>query len=71
MIVTHITATESEIRFTLDTPLLDEKLRVSMYSPALGEEVEICSLSLRVSGDSFTLSRRLSGRDGLTFCYVV
>ena len=71
MTVTHITATESEIRFTLDTPLLDEKLRVSMYSPALGEEVEICSLSLRVSGDSFTLSRRLSGRDGLTFCYVV
>ena len=71
MTVTHITATESEIRFTLDTPLLEEKLRVSMYSPALGEEVEICSLSLRVTGDSFTLSRRLSGRDGLAFCYVV
>ena len=71
MTVTRIIATENEIRFTLDTPLLEEKLRVSMYSPALGEEVEICSLSLRVSGDSFTLSRRLSGRDGLTFCYVV
>ena len=71
MTITRITAAENEIRFTLDTPLSDEKLRVSMYSPALGEEVEICSLSLRVSGDSFSLSRRLSGRDGLNFCYVV
>ena len=71
MTITRITATENEIRFQLDTPLSEEKLRVSMYSPALGEEVEICSLSLRVSGDSFSLSRRLSGRDGLTFCYVV
>ena len=71
MKITQITATDQEIRFTLDGPVTGEKLRVSMYSPALGEEVEICSLSMTVSGDGFTLSRRLSGRDGISFCYVV
>ncbi len=71
MNITQITATDQEIRFTLDSPVLSEKLRVSMYSPALGEEVEICSLSMTVSGDGFTLARRLSGRDGISFCYVV
>ena len=71
MKITQITATDQEIRFTLDSPVLSEKLRVSMYSPALGEEVEICSLSMTVNGDGFTLSRRLSGRDGISFCYVV
>ena len=71
MTITRITATDTEIRFTLDAPLSGEKLRVSMYSPALGEEVEICSLSMTVSGDFFTVSRRLSGRDGITLCYIV
>ena len=71
MKITQITATDKEIRFALDCPVTEEKLRVSMYSPALGEEVEICSLSMTVNGDSFTLSRRLSGRDGISFCYVV
>ena len=70
MKITRITATEEEIRFTLDAPVTGEKLRVSMYSPALGEEVEICSLSLSVSGDSFSVSRRIAGRDGIAFCYV-
>ena len=70
MKITRITATGEEIRFTLDAPVTGEKLRVSMYSPALGEEVEICSLSLTVFGNSFSVSRRIAGRDGITFCYV-
>ena len=70
MKITRITATEEEIRFTLDAPVTGEKLRVSMYSPALGEEVEICSLSLSVSGDAFSVSRRIAGRAGIAFCYV-
>ena len=46
----------------------DRRIRVSLFSPALGEEAELCSVSLTVSGSEFTVSRRLAGRDGAFLC---
>ena len=71
MHITSISAGEREIRFSLSAPVRDRKIRVSLFPAAVGEEGEICSVTLTVNGDSFTLSRHLSGRDGLTFRYVV
>ena len=69
MNVTAITARENEIRFTLDSAVQNRRIRVSMFSPALGEEGELCSLSLTVSGSAFSLSRRIANRDGALLCY--
>lgn len=69
MNVTAITAREDEILFTLDCAVQNRRIRVSMFSPALGEEGEICSLSLSVSGSSFSVSRRIAKRDGALLCY--
>ena len=71
MHITSISAGEREIRFSLSAPVRDRKIRVSLFPAAVGEEGEICSVTLTVNGDFFTLSRHLSGRDGLTFRYVV
>ncbi len=71
MYITSITAAAEEIRFQLAEPAPGEKLRVSLFPAAVGEEGELCSVSVTVQGDSFSIGRRLSGRDGLTLRCVV
>lgn len=70
MKICKITMSGENLRFQLEEAVQEEKIRVSLYSPALGEEMELCSLTLTVRCDSFTVPRRLSGRDGLCLCYV-
>ena len=71
MHITRIAAVGGEIVFTLDAPADAHKIRVSLFPAAVGEEGELCSLSMTVTGDHFTLFRRLSGKDGITCRYVV
>lgn len=71
MHITRIAAAGGEIVFQLDTQAKDAKIRVSLFPAAVGEEGEICSLTMTVTGESFMLSRRLSGKDGITCRYVV
>lgn len=71
MHITSITAAAEEIRFTLSEPVDDEKLHVSVFPAAVGEEGELCSVNVTVQGGTFSIGRRLSGRDGLTLRYVV
>lgn len=70
MKIRQITVSGDDIRFQLSEAVEAEKIRVSLYSPALGEEMNLCSLTLTVQGTSFTVPRRLSGRDGMCLCYV-
>lgn len=71
MQIRSIAAVGGEIRFGLDAPAEAHKIRVSLFPAAVGEEGEICSLSMTVTGDFFTLSRRLAGKDSITCRYVV
>ena len=71
MQIISVTASGGEIRFQLDAPVDAHKIRVSLFPAAVGEEGEICSLTMTVTGESFMLSRRLSGKDGITCRYVV
>ncbi len=71
MQIISVTASDGELRFQLDAPVDAHKIRVSLFPAAVGEEGELCSLSMTVTGDSFTLSRRLSGKDDITCRYVV
>lgn len=71
MHITSITAAAEEIRFTLSEPVAGERLHVSVFPAAVGEEGELCSVNVTVQGDTFSIGRRLSGRDGLTCRYIV
>jgi hypothetical protein len=55
----------------LDGPVSEKKLHIALFPAAVAEEGELCSVNLTVTGETFSLSRHLSGRDGLTFRYVV
>ncbi len=66
MHINRITAGPDEIRFVPDEPVTDHRVRVSLFPAAVGEEGEVCSITVTVSGDSFSIPRRLSGKDGLT-----
>lgn len=71
MKVAAIAADSGEIIFTLDTPVEARRVRVSLFSPALAEERELCSVTVTVNGTRFSIPRRLAGRDGLTLCYTL
>ena len=71
MKIAEITASREEIRFALSEAVSRQRLRVSLFSPALMEEAPLCSLSVTAEGDFFTLSRRIAGRDGAYLCYTV
>ncbi len=71
MYINRITAVGGEIVFSLDTAADNAKIRVSLFPAAVGEEGELCSVTMTVTGDTFSLSRRLSGKDGITYRYVV
>jgi len=71
MKVTRITASKEEIRIQLDAPAPGRRFSVSLFSPALGEDAPLCSLSTTAQGDSLTLSRYISGQDGAFLCYVL
>ncbi len=71
MHITSITAGKEEIRFYLDAPVSECRVRVSLFSAAIGEEGELCSVTMTVTGNCFSISRRISGRDGLTCRYVI
>ncbi len=71
MQIISVTAVGGEIVFHLDAPADAHKIRVSLFPAAVGEEGELCSLSMTVTGAFFTVPRRLSGKDGITCRYVV
>ncbi len=71
MQIRSVAALGGEIVFTLDAPVTARKIRVSLFPAAVGEEGELCSVTMTVTGGSFSLSRRLSGKDGITCRYVV
>lgn len=71
MRITGIEATGEEIRFRLDAPVGERRIRLSAYLPALGEEAEVYTAGMSVRGDAFSIPRRLGGEDGLTLYYAV
>ena len=70
MRIRQIDAEGEEIRFRLDEPVRAQRIRLSAYLPALGEEAEVYTAGMSVDGDSFSIPRRLGGEDGLTLFYV-
>jgi len=71
MHIKRIVAGKDEIRFLLETPVSEHRVRVSLFPAAVGEEGEICSVTVTVTGDAFSIPRRLSGKDGLTCRFVL
>lgn len=71
MRIERIAAEKDELRFMLDAPVARQRIRLSAYLPALGEEAEVYTAGMSVEGDSFSIPRRLGGEDGLTLFYAV
>ncbi len=71
MEIARIEATPREIRFFLREAVEKETLHIAAFPAAVWEEGELFSISLTAVGDSFSVGRYLSGKDGISYRYVI